>query len=380
MYFLRFGKLFFTLIYLMLYYCISYFFPSLWKESHFISVLSNSGTLVIKLGQLLSLRPDICGTTLSIILSKLRKTVTIVKLDLFSIIPGNIRLAINSFNQVPIACGSIAQVYRANIWVNGKSKRVVFKILKPGILQEIKEDLIILKTFARWIDYFRPTLRAKACLDKLSELIIRQTDFISEKENMLHFKLKGYNTPHIYEECSNNTILCLEYIRSSPISEQTKYNLFTSLCHKMLSNPCFLHLDLHPGNVIYSKDKIYIIDVGLASAIEEDLYTLFMASIMALINKNYLQFSKLFLLGKPIPADWIEFITSLFPDGNVTIITITKIFLSILGSCHKYGVNIDERMSSIVMGLVVINGHYNELCSAAEMENNFISDILLNNS
>lgn len=376
MYFLRFGKLVITLIYLILYYAACYLIPFLWNSNHFIRTLSSCGTLIIKLGQILSVRPDICGTTLSSRLINLRRTVTPIDLDLYTILTDKIKQDLTKFKYTPIACGSIAQVYCGTLLIHGTNKKVVFKILKPGIIQQINEDLCILRVLAQWIDYLRPVWRAEACLHKLSEYIIKQTDLLLEKDNLIHFKNQDYNTPTVYMDYCSSNILCMEYLESTNIKEEEKHTLYSKLCKKMLTAPCFLHLDLHPGNVIYSKGNIYLIDVGLAQHIDEELYQFFMSTLMVLVSKKYVQFGKLFIQGNDIPKGWLQFIESLFPQEDINPAVIMKIFISIIGSCHKYNVSIDERMSSIVMALIVINGHYNELCLKSGKKEDFIKDIL----
>lgn len=372
---LRFIYLFLIFTYISMYYLVSLWVPRLWSIKHFISILSGSGTLVIKLGQILSLRPDLCGLKLSNILKELRQNVKPIDM--------NPKLIIND-NKVwtenyPLACGSIAQVYFGLIYNKDKYTNVVFKILKPGITEEIEEDLSILRKITRIIDYFRPLLHAELCLNKLSGYIVKQTNLTTEKENMEIFRSKGYNVPKIYDNHCKHNILCMEYIKSEKIDDENKHKLYMELCNKMMSKPCFLHLDLHPGNIIWNNEKAYLIDMGLAEKIDDKMYDLFVSSILALLCKDYVKFGKSFIQPEDkLPDGWIVFVKSLFNDDEITMSTIFDIFIKVIGSLYKFNIAIDERISPIIMSLIIVNSHYNELCLNSGKKYNFIEDIIKN--
>ena len=358
---LRFIYLLVILTYLVLYYCISSLIPLLWSIHHFISIISSSSVLLVKIGQILSVRPDICGDKLAIILSELRKDVTPVNMDLYNILDVNIKSRLCSIDIEPLACGSVAQVYTAYIMLNNSTEKVIFKILKQHAINQINKDLDIAKSLAKIIDYFKPMWHASKCLDEIGSYILKQTDFNLEKGNIELFRKRGYNVPIVYNEMCRNNILCMEYIESYSYTKEEKNKMFLKLCNKMMTAPLLLHMDLHPANVIWSKKGPYLIDLGLTQLIPENIYLLFIKAILTLHTKNYDEFALLFLKEEQeVPIGWVEFISSVFPI-KINTSSVIQIFIAIIRNCHKYKVSIDERMSGLVMTIVIINGHYDNL-------------------
>lgn len=349
----------------------------LWSQKLFIHVLVRLGPLFIKLGQILSVRPDICSPEVSKLFITLRERVPPQYINVHALIS---HPSLITIEDIPFACGSIAQVYKGTILQNGNVREVVFKVIKPRIADQIIQDLTIISKIASIVDYIKPMWRMKHCVTELSTFIIKQTNFLSEQENMLLFATKGFNIPMVIPDLCSDNILCMEYITGSEnISHKEKYTAFVKLCGKMLSSPCLLHLDLHPGNIIWVRQtnvvKAYLLDVGLCQSVEDSLHTLLLNTIFSILRKDHLTFAKLFLCKDVAPSlEWTNFVHSLFSVEPVTTQTVVTIFVNILRHCHKHNIAIDERMSSIVMALTIINGHYNEL---AEPNADFLRDILL---
>lgn len=369
MYLLRFIYLLIIFTYLTFYYWISYLIPLLWSIDHFISIISSSSVLLVKIGQILSIRQDICGNRLATILSQLRKDVTPINIDLLSLLDIEIRLLLCSIDMTPLACGSVAQVYTGIM----KGKKVIFKILKPHIIDQINKDLNIAKSIVKIIDYCKPMWHSGKCLDEISIFILKQTDFALEKDNMELFRKRGYNIPIVYTEMCRNNILCMEYIESHSYTKEQKNKLFLKLCSKMMTGPLLLHMDLHPDNVVWSKKGPYLIDLGLTQEVADDIYALFVKSILTLHTKDYREFALLFLReNQEIPIGWIDFVSSIFPL-EINTVSVLQIFIFIIRNCHKYQVSIDERMSGLIMSIVIINGHYNNLSDGTK---DFLREIL----
>jgi predicted unusual protein kinase regulating ubiquinone biosynthesis (AarF/ABC1/UbiB family) len=356
----RFLKLVLIIFYLISYYLISYFLPYFWNMAHFIKVISSAGVLTIKIGQILSVRPDICGEKIAKMLCLLRKDVTPTSMDVLNFLDISTKYNLHSLEGEPLACGSIAQVYTAILRVNNVEKKVIFKILKSDVIYQIYTDLHILRKISKVIDYIKPLWRVSKCLEEISVCIIKQTNFKLEKENMELFREKGYNVPIVYDEFCRNNILCMEFIPTC--IEVNKYNHFVKLCSKMMSKPCLLHMDLHPGNIIWSSKGPYLIDVGLAQVVEDASYDIFIGSVVAVMSRNYTEFALLFLQDREnVPKGWVEFVKTLFEGININTASVINILLTIIKKGYLYNVAIDERMSNIIMSLVILNGHYNEL-------------------
>src|SRR6266516_6900880 len=116
------------------------------------SALEELGPCFIKLGQLLSTRPDLLPADYIAALSRLQKTVTPVPSEkITAIIESELGVCITdlfqSFDPTPLATASMAQVHRATLW-NGDE--VAVKVQRPGVRQRIEIDIEILHEVARF--------------------------------------------------------------------------------------------------------------------------------------------------------------------------------------------------------------------------------------
>ena len=395
---LRTLRISFTLGGMLSYNWLSVKFPSLWSEKFFISTISALGPLITKLGQILSVRPDLCGSILSNRLTNLRSHVSLVAMEFPSreYLRGIPYSAdgdefFTYLDENPIACGSIAQIYKGAITAaDSKVVPVICKVIKPGVVARINTDLAILKSLAAIVDYFRPLWKVSLCLKQLSCYIVRQLDFNIEMDNMELFRSEGYNIPLIYRSLSNSGVLCMEYIESIPetLSPESKKTAFCQLGNKMLARGkkgYLLHLDLHPGNILWSVAeetiRIFLIDMGLVHIIEDAVYRKCANAVHTIMSRRIDAYAALFYVDQNCDRDsWHEFIRTLFyVEGREVLLnsnTILSIFVTTVNSCYKYGIALDATLSGMVMALTIINGHYNELAGA---DANFFEDMLLDN-
>lgn len=161
--------------------------------------------------------------------------------------------------QIAIGTASIAQVHKSKI--NGIE--IVIKIRISNILDNIKYDLIILK----WLNkiFSNNTLQ----INYLCDLIMKQTNLINEKENLLKIKKIFENNDSIklpeiiYAE---EDYLIETYCYGIPInkvSDNLNYRLKLINALMIMINSGFVHGDLHDGNILCHDENIYLIDFGI---------------------------------------------------------------------------------------------------------------------
>jgi ubiquinone biosynthesis protein len=241
------------------------------------------GPVFVKFAQIVSTRADVLPEPLIEELKLLRDQVRPVPWEqMRPILERELKAPIGElfieFNRVPVAAGSIAQIYRARLRTG---EAVALKIQRPGLRKEIKADLEILHWFALKMQEHLPELRAydlPAVVNDAGENMLRELDFDIEARNTNHFNATNpYPTeifsPKVYEEYSTKRLLVLEWIDGTspgatplPPAEGARLaqiggrSIFNQI---MLAG--FFHADPHSGNLFITPDgRLCLIDWGLA--------------------------------------------------------------------------------------------------------------------
>lgn len=270
------------------------------------SALTVLGATFIKLGQVMSTRPDLFSPAL---ISELR-----LLQDKLPPFPGRTARALieaelgrsidevfSELDEAPVAAASVAQVHRGRLREN--DIEVAVKVLRPDVRRKTERDGIILTTCAHLLMRVSEVARhanLEGHLEHFVEGVLAQTDLRTEAENYEHFRAnfagsEHISFPHVYLDASGQTVMTMDFIRGRKLdtlepSEETS-EIATHLRHaflKMLFEDGFLHADLHPGNMLVADDgKIFIFDVGLAKRLTEELLD------------YYIDFNKCLVIGTP---------------------------------------------------------------------------------
>jgi len=243
------------------------------------------GATFIKLGQVMSTRPDLFEPELIDELRALQDRLPpfptddarrIVEQDLGA--PVEKRFA--TFD-APVAAGSVAQVHRAQLH---DGTEVAVKILRPDVHAEVERDAAILLGWARLLELV-PSVRASAPREHLAHFvrgIVDQTDLRLEAANYATFRknfasFEGVRFPRVYEDLSGPRVLTMEYVRGrkvdalGPGNHDVVVDRLRNALLKMLFEDGFVHADMHPGNfVVTDAREIAIFDVGLVKGLSEE--------------------------------------------------------------------------------------------------------------
>lgn len=246
-------------------------------------VAEELGPTFVKLGQLLSMRPDVLPPALILELRKLQDRVSPLpfakmKPVLEKELPGAIDSIFSAFDETPIASASLAQVYAATLRKSGVP--VAVKIQKPGIRHNIEIDLDLAVWLAEKLQTHVSALQSvdlHSTMDEARRGVMRELNFETEARNQEYFNsLNPYPeqvfAPQVYPEFSTAQILVMAHIHGSPVSEptlppeqlaQVAAHGASSLMRQVLVNG-FFHADPHAGNVVVTADgRLCFLDWGL---------------------------------------------------------------------------------------------------------------------
>lgn len=259
--------------------------------------LTNLGPCFIKLGQMLSIRPDLLPSEVLYELQKLCDSVpSYPTADAMSVLEEQLGVsAQNMFidlneHSVPVAAASLGQVYKARLRSNGKE--VAVKVQRPDMRRAVSLDLFLLRKYAQCVEAVKSALMACGVLgmrkqfdvlliDNFASGSYLELDYENEASNQERFKtafrekgVKGVYVPRVYREATSRKVLTTEWIngiqlaKSSPDVIRELVPTGVECFLTQLLDMGFFHSDPHPGNLLVNESgQLVLIDFGLCAEV-----------------------------------------------------------------------------------------------------------------
>lgn len=266
------------------------------------------GPAFIKLGQILSTRPDILPADIVEELKKLQDSVppfsfSEVKAVIEDEFEDSLENIYKEFTEKPVAAASISQVHRARL---NSGKSVAVKIQRPDIERTINLDIAILKDLAGFIDHHTRYGKLYDCSGMVQEfeiIIKNELDFTKEAENAETFKQnfthdEDIKVPDVKWIYTTKRILTMEYIEGIRVDDYSGLDLAginkqilakrlaTSICNQILRDG-FFHADPHPGNIRVLPDgAIVFLDLGMVGYLNESRKKMISDFFIGVASKN----------------------------------------------------------------------------------------------
>jgi ubiquinone biosynthesis protein len=266
------------------------------------------GPTYIKLGQILSTRPDLIPMEFIQELSKLQDHVPAFPFD-------RVRKVISAefgrppedlFDQLeeaPLASASIGQVHRA---VLKDGETVAVKIQRPGIRKIIEVDLEIMLHLATLAERHIEEMalhRPVKIVEEFARTLEKEIDYKNEATNMERAARHFLDDPHVYipkvyREVTTSRILTTEFIDGIKISNIDALEaagldrkIITArgadLVLKQVLDHCFFHADPHPGNIfVLPGNVICLLDFGMAGIVDRQTRDDFVDLVESIVNQN----------------------------------------------------------------------------------------------
>ncbi len=301
------------------------------------TALIELGPVYIKLGQLMSTRPDIVPAEIAIALSCLQDRVppfpTSKAMQIIETGLGEpLETIFSDIETTPLASASIAQVYAAKL-VTGEA--VVIKVVRPGIHVSIDETLHFLDSAAKRIEA-RSTnmrrLRLQQIVQDYDRTIHAELDLAQEarntstlRSNFAHSRL--LYVPRVHHDLCSSQVMVMELITGIPISAIDQMdaagvdkallaNRGVETFFQQVFDDNFFHADMHPGNVFVDiskpEDPRYIaLDCAIIGSLTENDQEYLARNLVAFFNRDYQGVAQLHIESGWVPAstDVDEFAT-----------------------------------------------------------------------
>ena len=267
------------------------------------------GPTYVKLGQVLSTRPDLIPEEFVEEFKKLQDDVQPVDFEVIQkTIEAEFKKPVShvfkSFEKKPLAAASIAQVHKAAL---ADGTEVVVKVQRPGIEKIINTDVSILFHIAGLIHKYIPEAQVfnpKGIVEEFFKSLKKELDFLVEAGNMTRIRKNFEDNPHVvipqvYRPFSSTKILTLEKLSGIRLSDREKLKASgvdikqvthhgVQAFYKMVLVDGLFHGDLHAGNIfVLDGGKIGLIDFGIVGRLNQRTRDAVGNMFLALVSEDY---------------------------------------------------------------------------------------------
>jgi len=273
------------------------------------------GGTFIKLGQMLSLRPDLIPQEYCDEFSKLLDEVPAEPIE--TIIPEierglkkPARAVFSHIDHAPLGSASIAQVHKARL---KDGTAVAVKVRRPNIKEQIEADLSILRLFAHRLEKYAPELNPSRIASEFERYTEQELNLVAEGHALetVRKTTKNRNViiPQVHWKQTAENILTLDFLEGTKLSE-TKHapakhaeTIVNTLLDQIFTAGTF-HADLHPGNVLALKNgKLGLLDFGIVGHIDARTRDLGLKLALSILGKDHREIAETLLAYGQASAD-----------------------------------------------------------------------------
>jgi ubiquinone biosynthesis protein len=355
------------------------------RETRIRLAIEELGPSFIKLGQILSTRPDQVGMALAQELQKLQTDVpgddaATARATIEAELERPLDELFNDFDPTPLASASIGQVHRARL---PDGADVVVKVQHAGIARRMEVDLDILAGLAQLaegipeLEPYRPV----ATVAEFRRVVRRELDFAREARNLEQFARNFRSNPHVriprcYPELSTDRALTMEFLDGARFSDpalhrNAEIDLTTVARHgaeiylEMIFRHGFYHGDPHPGNLVLLADgSIGLLDFGMVGRLDESLREAIENMLLAIVTQDAQQLTSLVIRLGAVPAgldeaalsvDLTEFVVH-YANQPVDDFDLGGALTEMVEIIQRYHIALPSSLAMLIKVLVMLEG------------------------
>lgn len=277
-------------------------------------VFTELGPTYIKLGQALSVRPDVLNEAFLHEFREFQDSVTpfdneeAVQLVLGELKISQLSDVFQDFSAKPVAAASLGQVYKARL-KNGKA--VAVKVQRPNLAETVALDLVLARQVAKCLVYFADILPEGVqgndfvgFVDAFGQRLFEELDYETEVKNAQRFQeLYGdqekLKVPMMYPSLATGKVIVMEWvdgvkltdangIRGLGLEPLDYISVGIECAMRQLLEHGFFHADPHPGNFfVTAKGELCVLDFGMMSEMPKDARLAVIQHIVHVVNRDY---------------------------------------------------------------------------------------------
>lgn len=287
--------------------------------------LESLGPIFVKLGQVLSTRPDLLPADYAAELAKLQDKVPPFDADLSrqqieQSLGGPIGELYAEFQAAPVASASIAQVHRARLF---SGEEVAVKVLRPNLQGVIEQDLALMRFCATWIERLfadGKRLKPREVVAEFDKYLHDELDLMREAANASQLYRDFEHSdklivPRVFFDYCSREVLTIEWMNGMPISDigslknngidlkqLARYGV--EIFFTQVFTNGFFHADMHPGNILVAPGGRYIaLDFGIVGSLTEYDKRYLAINFLAFFNRDYHRVATAHIESGWVPAD-----------------------------------------------------------------------------
>jgi ubiquinone biosynthesis protein len=360
--------------------------PDLSREERVRMVFMELGPTFIKLGQMLSTRPDLVGPKLADELAHLQMATAADPYEtVLATIEAEFAKPLNKlfdhFHKTPLASASIAQVHLARLHTG---EHVVIKVQHAGISDKILPDLDIMAELAELAQKYSAPLRPYqpvAVVQQFRRTLLRELDFTYERRNLEEFTAHFANDetvhfPKAYPEFSSHRVLAMERLEgiigtdsAALAASGADLNEFArrgaNMYLQMVFRDAFYHADPHPGNLMLLPGGVVgVLDCGMVGRLDEELAEGVEDMLMAVANSNSADLAETLLRLGSAPAgisrdqfraDVSDFVAD-YAGQSIQDLNLTSALNRMAEIVRNYNIILPSPLSLLLRTLVELEG------------------------
>ena len=343
------------------------------------------GATFIKMGQVLSSRPDLLPPEtideLKILQDRLpafgfRRVRRVIERELGR----PVEEVFSELDREPVAAASVAQVHRGRL---ADGTEVAVKVLRPSIRSQVERDATVLLFGARLLA-LHPRIRLNdpvAHLRHFVDAIVAQTDLTREAANYQRFAANFAGAedvvfPAVHGQHCSKSVLTMEFVRGTRFDarDRTHDRALAATIRLLMFRMCFdhgfVHADLHPGNFFVREDqKLVVFDAGMAKLLTDDILVQFVDFSRCLTvgtADDFVDHIKRFhtYMGD---VDWaslrrdIEVLLVRFRAQNTARLEYSALFADIFAIARRYRARPVPDLTLVMVALLTVQGIGKEL-------------------
>lgn len=360
------------------------------------TTLEDLGPTYVKIGQIMSSRPDLLPESYCKELEKLRQTVKplapeIVRAIIEDETGKKIEDIYSEFRDEPLGSASIGQVHYC---VLKDGTKVVTKVQRPMIAESMVKDFVLLKKLAGLVnivsdfDEGDQTIDLLTVIEELEKVSMQELDFRIEAENTKFFKEnciedeEVISCPTVYDELTTKRIFTMSYIDGYSVSKKDRiiedgYDpekictaIVNSFVYQMLDVGTF-HADPHQGNIMVSKGKPYWIDFGMMGHLSENDIDMIQKMVLAALGSDTESLiDTIMIMGIPsektdrdkMTKDVEVFLMRFKGVTSVAEVNVSAVFTDIMDLASKHHIQMPGTFTMFARAIIAIEGVIEQLC------------------
>ena len=356
--------------------------------------LQKLGPIFVKFGQVLSTRRDLLPLDVADELALLQ--------DQVPPFPGDVAVAtierafrkpldeiFTSFDRTPVASASIAQVHFATVRdKNGREREVAVKVLRPGMLKVIDQDLALIRMMAGWVERLAPDgrrLKPREVAAEFDKYLHDELDLVREAASAAQLRRNMADVglvliPEMFWDMIRPEVLVMERMKGVPVNQIERLRAAgvdipklardgVTIFFTQVFRDGFFHADMHPGNIMVSVEPAtfgrYIsVDFGIVGTLTQVDKEYLAQNFAAFFRRDYKRVAELHVESGWVPADTrideleagIRSVCEPYFDRPLKDISLGMVLLRLFQISRRFNVVIQPQLVLLQKTLLNVEG------------------------